>query len=428
VLFRALSDMPEYKSLSETPLSLTGEKSTLYFHLLEILSCVIQQHGFRSTHFILDSGLAPRLASLLSSGEKHLRLVALRIFRSCLKLNNRNINNHLIKHGIFAPIIDLTVRESKRDNLMSSACQDFFEYIRKENPKELINHIMKERMDSIRKLAEGDIVGIRFQNLIRRWEQNNEPPPAATETRQEPINSNHLDRTRGLDSEEDDWFNGSDEEDLSSPKVAWMQQQQRLSQGPTLKRKRAPAIVEYPIRRRQFPPSPTPTNSPPSTGLVDYEDEEPTPSDVDLEGTKTSSISKAAQRSSQNSESDATSREKAPKPIKIPVLGGVADVRPVQRMGKDAVTLSNTVLPPTSREKRQRDEDEDDELLARLTAKSKRPSIPETHEGPPLRQPGIRIALGKVSDGAKKIKLNLGLSRKPEPETTRTVGQDDERG
>jgi protein phosphatase 4 regulatory subunit 3 len=91
VLFRALYDMPEYKVLHgrkkfsrdscialsitlETPLILTNERSMLYFHLLEILCCVIQQHGFRSTHFLLDSGLSPRIASLLCSGEKHLRL------------------------------------------------------------------------------------------------------------------------------------------------------------------------------------------------------------------------------------------------------------------------------------------------------------------------------------------------------------------
>src|ERR1700761_2972663 len=30
----------------------------------------------------------------------------------------------------------------------------------------------------IRTLAEGSVVGTRFQNLIRRWEQNREPPPA----------------------------------------------------------------------------------------------------------------------------------------------------------------------------------------------------------------------------------------------------------
>jgi len=185
VLFRALSDLPEFKSLGETPLTLTPEKVTLYFHLLEILCCVLQQHGFRSSHFLLDSGLAPRITSLLTSGEKHLRLVTLRVFRSCLKLNNRNINNHLIKHSIFGPIVDLTLRESRRDNLMSSACQEFFEFVRRENSKELINHIMKEREESIQKLAYGEIVGARFRNLIRRWEQNNEPLPTVVEVKRE---------------------------------------------------------------------------------------------------------------------------------------------------------------------------------------------------------------------------------------------------
>lgn len=56
---------------------------------------------------------------------------AFRYFRVLLRLNNRNLFNHLMKIDAFGPILDLTLRESRRDNLLSSTCQEFFEHIRK---------------------------------------------------------------------------------------------------------------------------------------------------------------------------------------------------------------------------------------------------------------------------------------------------------
>jgi hypothetical protein len=238
-------------------------------------------------------------------------------------------------------------------------------------------------------------------------------------------------RGRGLDTEEDDWFNGSDEEDLSSPQIPWMQQQQRLSNATNLKRKRAPSVIEYPPRRRQFPPSPTPTNSPPSTALVDYEDEDTTtPVDDDAENKKIPIASEEPHPPAEKPKQRA-SMGTTPSPIKIPVLGPVAEVRVVQSSSpvQDKDPSLKPGLPPTRVEKRQRDEDEDDELLARLAAKSKRASIEEIRSDGPLKQPGLKIAFGKVSEGAKKIKLNLGLGRKAE-EAGRTLEQEksDERG
>lgn len=232
-------------------------------------------------------------------------------------------------------------------------------------------------------------------------------------------------RGRGLDPEEDDWFNGSDDDDLPSPQPPWMQQQQRLTHSPNLKRKRAPAIVlEYPNRRRQYPPQPTPTNSPPATGLVDYDDDEPTtttPKEAS-EDLKLPVISKATQ---------IPLRTKAPRPIKLPMLGSVAEITRAsgQVSPEDKAIPSGSGFPPTRNEKRRRDEDEDDELLARLATKGKRPSVSETDEDPVTgKESGIKISFGKISEGTKKIKLNLGLGHKPEAESTGRKDEEDERG
>ncbi|KAG8752219.1 Platinum sensitivity protein [Serendipita sp. 396] len=176
-----LDHVPEHSNVKSYPLELTRAQSDLYLYLCDLLSGFLLQHSYQSHFFVTTNSLAPRIAALLYAREKHLRLAALRFFRTCLRLNNNNVLNHLIKHNIFSPILELTKRESSRDNLLSSCCQEFFEHLRRENYKDVISHIMKGHDALVRQLATSLIVGQRFQGLIQRWDMNNEPPP-----RQEP--------------------------------------------------------------------------------------------------------------------------------------------------------------------------------------------------------------------------------------------------
>lgn len=164
ILFKPFSEIPEFKNLAgaqnfaetthltltvdvEPVLRLTREKTNLFVYLCDLLCNFTQQHSFRSHFFILSSNISPRIASLLSSRDKHLRLgtsdcsaavlsliisiAAFRFFRICLKLNNGNLIKHFIKNDIFTPIIKLTIQETRRDNLLSSSCLEFFEHMRR---------------------------------------------------------------------------------------------------------------------------------------------------------------------------------------------------------------------------------------------------------------------------------------------------------
>lgn len=130
---------------------LSREKTNLFLWLCDLLSNFTQQHSFRSHFFVLSSNIAPRVATLLRSKDKHLRLgmsstllrvsrydslrvpllAAFRFFRTCLRLKNGNLFKHMIKHDIFTPILDLTTRESRRDNLVSSTCLEYFDFMRR---------------------------------------------------------------------------------------------------------------------------------------------------------------------------------------------------------------------------------------------------------------------------------------------------------
>lgn len=90
-LFKPFGDIPEFKGLTGEHIShlhsragfikdadpilpLTREKTNLYLYLCDLLCNFAQQHSFRSHFFVLSSNVSPRVASLLSARDKHLRL------------------------------------------------------------------------------------------------------------------------------------------------------------------------------------------------------------------------------------------------------------------------------------------------------------------------------------------------------------------
>jgi protein phosphatase-4 regulatory subunit 3 len=123
----------------DSDLILAREKTNLYLSLCDLLSIFALQHTFRSHFFMLTSSISSHVATLLSSKDKHLRLgwwpfycsivsnlltsiphlvAALRFFRIHLKNGNRNFLSHLTKLEVFKPIVELTIKESRRDTLV----------------------------------------------------------------------------------------------------------------------------------------------------------------------------------------------------------------------------------------------------------------------------------------------------------------------
>lgn len=75
------------------------------------------------------AGVCPR--SITAFSDLGSTTASVRYFRTCIRINNHFVVRHLIKHECFAPILTLATEEAGRDNLVSAACQEFFENIRK---------------------------------------------------------------------------------------------------------------------------------------------------------------------------------------------------------------------------------------------------------------------------------------------------------
>ncbi|KAI0774738.1 DUF625-domain-containing protein [Trametes elegans] len=426
VLFKPIHDVPEYKDVKESSLVMSREKTNLLLYLCDLLSNFTLQHSFRSHFFILSSNVAPRVASILLSKDKHLRLAAFRFFRTCLRLKNGNIFKHLIKHDVLKPILELTMRESKRDNLLSSSCLEFFDFMRRENLKDLISHCMTKHGDMVRALAESPLVGSRFKDFIARWEMNNEPPPVE---KQFPPGTPQRGWGQGklLDTAEEDYFNADDDEDEAIPIVSTPPPRSALGPG---KRKR-PLRTGIPIRAspKQFnggPPRTLPLGS-----LVDYDEGD----DVAPENTQPAANSPATPgraspipggfipvgpvSSGGYTPSDAppASPRLAHRQVTVKApLTPEEDGAILEALAKGGAPPLLPKLPEVGLGSKRRREDDDDEMLERLANKAKRPtpgpSSPkdEASSESPSPAPGApKVGPAKtVEEGPKKFKLKIG--------------------
>ncbi|KAK7205634.1 component of IIS longevity pathway SMK-1-domain-containing protein [Myxozyma melibiosi] len=124
-LFRKLSDLqPE-----DIP-TISVARASFFSCLCELVSAFIRLHGYRSRTFLIESNVLLNIGKLFSSSHKSLRLVALRCFRQCLGTNDEFYFRFLVKNKLFGPVVELLADLGDKNNLLSSACLEFFEFIR----------------------------------------------------------------------------------------------------------------------------------------------------------------------------------------------------------------------------------------------------------------------------------------------------------
>ena len=224
--------------------NLTFNEVALFMHLIEILMFFVRQHLFRSRFMLLSEGLVARIAQLLSAPQKHLKLskytqvanrqsadrilAALKFFRICIGLNDAWYNEQLIKYRCFSPILDMVFETMPRDNLVNSACLEFFEFIKRENIKPLIRHIAETYREKLQDITYVDL----FQELVLRYDQMQDYNPEmehslfpqeddSTPSRVKMNGSQRWQGVKEMDAAEEEYFNTSDDEDelAAKPKV-----------------------------------------------------------------------------------------------------------------------------------------------------------------------------------------------------------------
>ncbi|KAJ7167672.1 component of IIS longevity pathway SMK-1-domain-containing protein [Mycena filopes] len=416
ILFKPMIDLPEWKNSTDPILSLTREETNRFTYLCDLLYSFIAGHNFRGYFYVASSQILSHVPTLFKVRDKHLQHAAFRIFRLILKHSNANLHTLMIKHDVLKPILDLTFRESRRDNLLSCSCHEYFDFMRRENMKDMIKFCMTHHEDEIRKLAETPLGKERFLLFIQRWEINNEPPPPPEEdSKSEKPQDRWPRQVRALDAEEEDYFNTEEDDDDYIPPISQQQWVRSLGGGggrgsspmPTLKRKRRLGVMAAALG--PFQPNLTPRAPSPSLGqLMAYGEDDDDIGAIDADLLLVGGPS--AQPGADNAMASPT--DGPPPPLKRASDDDDEDNMLEALVRSKTQARPPTPTPPRSGDKRRRsdDEDDDDEMLERL-AKSKKPDLGAQKGG--AAGGGMVTRSAKSGDDPppplKKLKLKFGL-------------------
>ncbi|KIJ20439.1 hypothetical protein PAXINDRAFT_166491 [Paxillus involutus ATCC 200175] len=426
VLFRPYSDIPDFRKQTEPVLRLSREKTNLFLYLSDLLCNFAQQHAFRSHFYMLSSNISARVATLMSARDKHLRLAAFRFFRICLKINNKNFLGHLIKLDVFKPILELTLQESHRDSLLSASYQEFFEHMRRENIKELINHCMTNHGDVVRKLSHTTLGGPRFSAFIRRWEINVEPPPQE-EAKNERASTDSRRIGRNSDAEEEEYFNGDDDEaDTPPPFISSTKLGGRAASPLSVMQRKQRGTMAHSSLWGLVPP-----RTPPLPSLLDYgdddDDEDIGPPPPPPETSPLVPVSKTLLKENSSTPlppstgippSPRLAHRQISRPSSLPRRrSSEEDHSVLESLVRTKGVLSPSIsedparppkaqlLPIRLSGKRRREDDDEDGLLERLASKPKRTDLGAPRGDEPVS--GRAAAMKPGDDPPKRMKLTF---------------------
>ncbi|PBP24065.1 suppressor of Mek1 [Diplocarpon rosae] len=219
-LFKPLVDLKDRDKMD-----FSVHEVSLFIYLIEILCFFVRQHTHHSKYFVLSEKLGHRIVQLFSSPEKYLRLTALKFFRNLIGLQDEFYNQQMTQGKLFEPILDLVLETMTRENLLNSACLEFFEFIKKENIKNIISHLVENYRDKLVKIT---YVGT-FNNYVLRYDQtqgfapnmetsflNTEEDPNPEDAPRRPgtgRGSRWDSGLKDLDNQEEEYFNTSDDEE-----------------------------------------------------------------------------------------------------------------------------------------------------------------------------------------------------------------------
>ncbi|CAK7274235.1 Platinum sensitivity protein [Sporothrix epigloea] len=125
----------------------------VFNYLNDFTAYFVRSHHHRYKFFVLQHNIACRFVELLRSPIKHLQLVAIRFLRQLIACRDEFYIRHIMEKRLIEHVFDLLERCLPRDNLICSACLDFFEFFVKEDVVDLTKHLVTTYNDRIKKLS-----------------------------------------------------------------------------------------------------------------------------------------------------------------------------------------------------------------------------------------------------------------------------------
>ncbi|KAF9361683.1 Platinum sensitivity protein [Mortierella sp. NVP85] len=154
-------------SLTEDVKILDRLLATRCENICYILSFMVRQHGLRGKNYVLSSGIIGKVCLLLKNRDRHLRLSALKFFRTCIGLSDESYHCELIERDVVQNIVELLLETGAKNNLVNSLCLEFFEYIRTKKVKMLTHYVVANHREKLERITYTDT----FRDMMNQYEE-----------------------------------------------------------------------------------------------------------------------------------------------------------------------------------------------------------------------------------------------------------------
>jgi len=135
---------------------------------IELLSHCVRLHGYRIRHYIIHHKLLDELYQGLNDKDKSTSLAIIRLVKNIVVSKDEFLMKYISKNNLLNDIFEVYLRNFRKDNLLSSACLDFFNTLHKENLTKLMIHFGECFKD---KIIEYGLTNT-FKKLLDVYEAN----------------------------------------------------------------------------------------------------------------------------------------------------------------------------------------------------------------------------------------------------------------
>ncbi|XP_078161602.1 binding protein [Carex rostrata] len=230
-------------------------KSEILMNICELLCFCVVHHPYRIKCSFLINNAIEKILTLTRRKERFLVVAVVRFMRTIISRNDEHLLRHIVKNNLLKPIIDAFCENGNRYNMLHSGVLELLEYIRKDNLKSLVVYVVETFSEQLKKfehLGSIQALKIKYDQCL----ENNGEQKADNNAKGE---ARRRSEDRGLDKEEEDYFNEDSDEEDSAGNATHRQN-----------RSRRPKNNRVPNGTKSNHPSIRPI----SAGLVDYEDDE----------------------------------------------------------------------------------------------------------------------------------------------------------
>ncbi|KAM0893979.1 hypothetical protein ACQ4PT_024780 [Festuca glaucescens] len=183
-------------------------KPEILLNICELLCFCVVHHPYRIKCNFLMNNAIEKILTMTRRSEKFLVVAAVRFMRTIISRNDEHLVRHVVKFNLLKPIIDAFVENGDRYNMLQSGVLELLEHIRKENLKPLVIYVIESFSDQLMKFEHfGSIQAfkLKYQQYLESAETKLSASVPDIRKKAE---------GRGLEKEEEDYFNeDSDEED-----------------------------------------------------------------------------------------------------------------------------------------------------------------------------------------------------------------------